>query len=299
MRILATLFVLFFSFSTAGYAKTLTLATWNVDNLTAVAGKAMRSRAPKRTEEDFARLAQYAERLDADVIALQEVASPEAVARLFPPVSYTTLFSGRYDSDMRAPQDIFNALVLRKDSVRLLRQEDLQELAFGSYASGFWTRFGVAALLEVRGHRFWVLNVHLKTGCHNKGLKRPRVPACKTLAKQARVLGQWVAQKLREGTLFVLMGDFNRRINDYGARDHLWQALDPSGSALVRFPAAGEQLCPRHQGENFIDYIITDQQAAAYAVRGSFQEIIYQTTKPSQLRKLSDHCPLRLQLDIP
>ncbi len=299
MRISATLLVLFFYFSATGYAKILTLVTWNVDNLTAVAGKALRSRAPRRTEADFARLAQCAERLYADVIALQEVASPDAVARLFPPERYATLFSGRYDSRMRAPRDIFNALVLRKDSVRLLRREDVRDLALGSYDSGYWTRFGVAALLEVRGLRFWVLNVHLKTGCHNKSLKRPRVRACKTLAAQARTLGRWVARKLREGAPLVLMGDFNRRINDYGVRDHLWQALDPSGSALIRFPSGGKQLCPRHLGEDFIDYIITDRQTAAYVKPGSFQEILYRTTDQSQLRKLSDHCPLRLQLDIP
>ena len=144
MRILTTLLLLIFTFPAMGYGKVLTLATWNLDNFTAVAGQALRSRAPKRTEADFSRLALCAKGLDADVAALQEVASPEAVARLFPPEHYTTIFSGRYGSQMRGQRDIFNALVLKKGSAQLLRQEDLRDLALGSYRSGHWTRFGVA-----------------------------------------------------------------------------------------------------------------------------------------------------------
>ncbi len=229
MRILTTLLLLIFTFPAMGYGKVLTLATWNLDNFTAVAGQALRSRAPKRTEADFSRLALCAKGLDADVAALQEVASPEAVARLFPPEHYTTIFSGRYGSQMRGQRDIFNALVLKKGSAQLLRQEDLRDLALGSYRSGHWTRFGVAVLLEVQGQRLWVLNVHLKTGCHTKGLRRPRMQACKTLAKQTRVLGQWVAEKLDQGIAFVILGDFNRRINTYGAKDHPLAGPGPLG----------------------------------------------------------------------
>lgn len=298
MRILTAVLLIVFSCPALGYGKILTLATWNLDNFTATAGKALQSHAPKRTEADFTRLAQCAARIDADVTALQEVASPDAVARLYPPERYTTLFSSRYTSKMRGQRDIFNALVLKNNSVRLLRQEDLRNLALGSAQNRRWTRFGVAALLEVRGLRIWVLNVHLKAGCNNKSLKRTRGRDCKALVKQGRALGRWITEKLRTGTPFVLMGDFNRRINRYGARDHLWQILDPSGTELVRFPATGKKQCPRHHGENFIDYFLLDRQAAAYAVRDSFEEVLYRTTDKQLLRGLSDHCPLRLNLDL-
>jgi hypothetical protein len=59
------------------------LASWNMEWLDEP------GRGPKpRARNDYVRLAQYATRLGADVIAVQEVASELALALVFPPEKY-------------------------------------------------------------------------------------------------------------------------------------------------------------------------------------------------------------------
>ena len=67
----------------------LKLASWNVAWLTSRTALLPRDRAP-RERGDVARLAEYARRLDADVIALQEVDGPEAAAQLLDPRAYAS-----------------------------------------------------------------------------------------------------------------------------------------------------------------------------------------------------------------
>ena len=79
-------------------AKTsITVATWNINNLHEDAGSAIRPGAPVRQEEDYAILISYRKKLYADIVALQEIGSPQAAARIFPPDEYTILFLLRYN----------------------------------------------------------------------------------------------------------------------------------------------------------------------------------------------------------
>ena len=67
------------------------LATWNIENLRAEPETGLNP----RTLEDYARLAAVAGRLDADVIALQEVENAAAAARVFPAEAYDFFLSRR------------------------------------------------------------------------------------------------------------------------------------------------------------------------------------------------------------
>jgi hypothetical protein len=72
------------------WAQEIKLATWNIAWLTTKpAGHPdLPQNLTIRTEQDFARLRAYAERLAADVIALQEVDGPLAAARVFDATTY-------------------------------------------------------------------------------------------------------------------------------------------------------------------------------------------------------------------
>ena len=80
----------------AGYpvdAATIKDATWNIEHLRAANGAGPNS----RQDVDYERLAGYASRLDADVVALQEVAGAAAAARVLAPADYNLFFSRRND----------------------------------------------------------------------------------------------------------------------------------------------------------------------------------------------------------
>jgi hypothetical protein len=86
--------------STGAHAATIKLATWNRNNLHHVLGEPLRSGAPARSGADYDLLRKYRDRVDADVIALQEVNGPMAAGLVFSPNQYDLYFSARYIDDL-------------------------------------------------------------------------------------------------------------------------------------------------------------------------------------------------------
>ncbi len=77
--------------SAAARAGELKIAAWNIEHLAAADGEGCKP----RTDADYAVLAAYAEALDADVIALQEVQSEAAARRVFPANEYDIVMNGQ------------------------------------------------------------------------------------------------------------------------------------------------------------------------------------------------------------
>ena len=97
MRALILLALMFLALP--AWAQDIKLATWNIAWLTTKpAGHPDLPRdLTTRTEPDFVRLRAYAERLAADVIALQEVDGPLAAARVFDSTAYDFHFPAESD----------------------------------------------------------------------------------------------------------------------------------------------------------------------------------------------------------
>jgi endonuclease/exonuclease/phosphatase family metal-dependent hydrolase len=67
------------------WADPIKIATWNLEHLAERNGEGCRP----RTDADYETLRRYADRLDADIVAFQEVESASAAARVFDPNKYT------------------------------------------------------------------------------------------------------------------------------------------------------------------------------------------------------------------
>src|SRR5437867_4206756 len=90
------LLALFLFLNIPARAAELKIATWNLEWLTdhPAGDRALpRDTKPKRAK-DILLLRHYAERLDADVVAIQEVDSPEIAARVFPSDRYAIHLTG-------------------------------------------------------------------------------------------------------------------------------------------------------------------------------------------------------------
>jgi endonuclease/exonuclease/phosphatase family metal-dependent hydrolase len=285
---------------------TITVATWNINNLHENAGNAVRPGAIVRQEEDYAILNSYRKKLDADIVALQEIGSPQAAARIFPPDEYIILFSSRYNEPVgegRLEGDIFTALAIRK-SIRILKQEEILELQIliPREEKKTWTRRGVAALIDAFGKQFWVLVVHLKSFCHGRNLEHPNNIHCRTLAKQRVALEKWTDRKFNEGLPFMILGDFNRIFDIHGQKDHLWGYVDdhePEGLDLWRLPYRRVTHCPKYEGRYPIDFLVFDDRAWQYVQKESFREIVYTPDHADLGNRLSDHCPISVALSWP
>lgn len=281
--------------ATAAFQGPLRLATWNLRWLGAQPGT---GHLP-RSDADFARLRAYADALDADIVALQEVDGPEAAARVFDPARYALHFSSRA-AEQRT------GFAYRRD-LPAVALPDLRGLAV---AEGM--RHGTELLLALPGGRsLRLLSVHLASGCFDDPLSEvgpgaPAAglggsPACRRLGAQLPILAHWFDARAADAEAAVALGDFNRRFFASAGGDAAWRMLDdgePAGTAL-HSPTSGRRAgCWGGRYPEFIDHMLFNGAAAAWLRPGSFHEQGYAEADARHAEQLSDHCPLRIELTV-
>ena len=267
----------------AGAAE-LKLATWNLDWLTLRQPgdpnlpRDVHFRAPG----DFERLRQYAERLHADVIAVEEVDGTAAAQRVFPPEQYSIHMT--HDDVVQRV-----GVVVRRG----LRYDVNPDVTGVEGDPRLGLRSGADITLRLGAGQLRILAVHLKTGCQDARLTRSARRSCVELREQIPALQAWIRARQSEGVPFVVLGDFNRRMD---GRDQLWSALRRT-APLLR--ATEGHSSPCWGGKSFIDHIIIGGPARAWLVPGSLRVLTYQEDGDDWKSKLSDHCPVSVRLDAP
>ncbi len=255
------------------------LATWNIYWLDVPdKGKS------KRTEQDYVRLRAYANRLDADLVVLQEIAGVEALALVYPEETHTLVCE-----DSSKPQKVCAAL----EKASGLRIEKLPDLAALNVSGGL--RQGLDVMIY-RGDEpvLRVLGVHLKSGCFSDASSGA---SCDKLTKQIPVLEAWAEARGAEGLPFVMMGDFNRR---FSAADSIFQDLDdaePPSSDLMRSIPDGETApCYDEKYPEYIDHVLLSP-ALHGRVKASAQLVYDEKDFGTFRKKISDHCPVYVDLE--
>jgi len=314
----AALIVLLGVAAAPAQAGDLRFATWNIANFWHVPGEYLRPARDGgpgliRLRSDYDGLRAVIGQLGADVIGLQEMASPEAVRALFPEDEWGLVFSGRLADDLAAvpaklqnPQtrDIYTAIVYRRHLAEVIAVERLRGLSVaetGDDGETRYTREGTAAKLRIGGREVWVASLHLKSGCarpndleSHSDPDRPWVErACKLLAAQIPVLERWVDDKIASGEHVILLGDFNRQL-DRGDDDVRADLDDKDPADLFITPHRREILCAAHRPtpQVSVDYIIISESLRGRARLGNPAPSV-----PVISAKISDHCPIWLDID--
>ena len=240
-----------------------------------------------RSNEDIRALRKHVRRLDADVIALQEVDGEQAARLVF--AGYEFCFSSRV-----AVQN--NGFAIRR-GLPFTCGPELTELSLhDDVRRGVELRLFPGTPREIR-----LLSVHLKSGCSRDALNSTR-PNCVQLASQVQVLEHWIETQARANVPFGLLGDFNRDLRREPQGPSLWADLDdgdPPASDLVNTAEGKEfQNCsPAQTFSGYIDYIILGRQLARGLVADSFGRELFRP-KDALRRKLSDHCPVFIRLRV-
>ena len=240
----------------------------------------------ERSATDIAGMVRVAERLDADVVAIEEVDAAEAAAQVFR--KYQFCFTGGHE--------VQNTGFAIRRGLPYRCGPDLMELSLGDQLR----RGATVVLYPGSSQELHLLAVHLKSGCARAPLDSS-ARACERLARQAPALREWIAAQQRAGSRFAVLGDFNRELQSERG-DGLWARLGASGpeTPLVN-TAAGEAFRNCYAGQThtgYIDYILLGTALAPALQRGSFERLTYSPADAWRL-KLSDHCPVavRLRLD--
>ncbi len=249
-------------------------------------------RSLERSGSDFAALRRYAEALDADVIALEEVDGPNAARQLFR--NHEFCFTGSV-----AVQN--NGFAVRR-GIPFRCAADLRGLSLGDSV-----RRGAAVVLYPGTAReIHLLGVHLKSGCARQSLDST-LQACRMLARQLPALEAWIEAQARAGHRFGILGDFNRdllaeqpaatRRPQPGVLAELNDG-DPPGSALSSAAGRGDfRNCARGQRHSgFIDYILLGESLLKRRVPDSVERMVW-TADDAAHRILSDHCPVAVRIE--
>lgn len=266
-------------------ARELKVATWNLDWLTLRPARdaALPEDVTPKGPEDRALLRRYAKVLDADIVAFQEVDGAEAAAEVFPPDRYALFVTG--------DQVVQRVGFAVRRGLRVEQNPDLVGLDVYPDAR-FRLRSGADITVDLPGGRLRLLNVHLKTGCHEARLSTPS-RTCETLRRQVPPLQGWIAQRRAEGVPFVVLGDFNRRMDK---PDDLLFALN-TAAPLLR--ATEGQGSPCWGGGSFIDHILAGGAARGWMQPQTMRVLVYRETDPAMKERLSDHCPVSVRLNLP
>lgn len=257
---------------------TLVLASWNLEWLSSTDRGGTVARSPA----DFARLRKYAERLNADVIAVQEVQSEAALARVFNSERYA--FHVAQDGSAQHTGFVYD----RRLTVQHL--PDYTALNIGDLRSG------AELLVSWSGRPVRLLSVHLKSGCFDEPLGNGA--ECLKLASQIPALERWIDARGEEGVLFAVLGDFNRRLFA-STLEPVWMDLDdgePAESDLFSPTNGAHVQCWKRPNSEFIDHLVLSRTLSRAFVPNSFRELIYDVTDQRHRRTLSDHCPISLVL---
>ncbi len=276
-------------------AATLKISTWNLEWLTLrqAGAPGLPADVRPRRPGDWTALAGYARRLDADVVAFQEVDGKAPAARLFPPASYNLAVTHDRTA-LRVGFAIRRGITFRQNP-------DVTSLVPYRHAR-YPLRSGADVTLMLGGQRLRLLAVHLKAGCWYRDIYS-RKYACRTLARQIPGLRRWIAARDAHGTPFVVLGDFNRVMD---GTDRFHRAMDPffsqrhqglSGKALLRADAGLENPC--WGGGHFTDHVFLGGPARGRLVAHSLRVMVYRQTNPAWKDRLSDHCPVSIQLNVP
>ena len=267
-------------------AETLKIATWNLEWLTLRSREAARLPADVRVRapDDVARLAAYASKLGADIVAFQEVDGPDAAARVFDPRRYAILTIGE-----TVTQRV--GLAVRRD-LAVHRNPDVSALDVEPNAM-FPLRDGLDATVDLPGGRsVRILVVHLKTGCQTDPLAGSTRAQCVLLARQIPVLAAWVRDRARDGVPFLVMGDFNRVLD---ATEELGSAL-AQAAPMTRVTEGYADPC--WDGDAFIDHIFLGGPARGWLLPGSLRVQVFRESGDQWRARLSDHCPVSIKLSF-
>lgn len=266
------------------------------------------------------------------VIAFQEVKSREVVNHVL----------GRFAREFEtcvAPHNAFQTVAFAwKKSVSSERGSCIPnlDLAIAENAQDggatYSVRPGLALELMINGIPVTFLNVHLKSGCANlipgRGFAGRKLtdadPVCQVLNRQIPIIEDWVENVAERSPHFVLLGDFNRKIDEEekagipamevrtdgsdpaspNTRDasgrvksgYLWQELADGFPAMHQVPLnSAEKGCSGNEGLDHI--VISDAiwQTQSLPLRSRKVALV---KNHRQSIKTSDHCPRIVVLEF-
>lgn len=262
-------------------AKELRVAAWNLEHLNENGEEGCIT----RTQADYDNIAATVNKMQFDVVAIQEVKDEAAARRVFSSDEWEIELSKRppmkdlrecWGLPGRYLRHLGTGFAIRK-GISYRRNPDFEVLGLDDDFQRWGTDITLLEGAEVR-----LLSVHLRSGCWGAEQDEDdeRNETCQTLRQQIEKLSEWRDERLSEKVPFLILGDFNRRLAV--TDDWAWSILTSTESSLHLVTASVETQCdPRF--DELIDHIVADSSAAKLVVENS-------TSEGPRIGEHPDHC---------
>ena len=272
----------------------LRIATWNLGNLHAVDGESTykyRRPSVKRLSIDYMRIKCYVRLFDPDILAVQEVDGEEALQRIVDTDVYRIHVSERPKPNILNGKQ--NTGFAYKNGLDVVERPDFVDLDI----SDGDLRYGTRIDLTHKGQTFLLMSVHLKSLCFDNSNSGTD---CDKLFSQVSKLEKWIDDAAAGPNPFIVLGDFNRRVNI--SDDVVWTNLDDSQPANADLTTVTEDMpisCRDNTFTFFIDHIVFDKRGIELVDRSSFRHVTFRQADKPVWDKISDHCPVVVEMWVP
>lgn len=273
--------------------KTLSVATWNVEHLAQPVDTGCRP----RKENELNQLQSYANKIDADIVGLQEVSSEKAVRLLYPDSDWNVFLSERVNSEPYTCRESGFTSTQQKVAYAVRKGIKINEVktlsAFGLDNPGL--RHGLEITLETKFGPMTILNLHLKSGCFVDDYSRADSEACEVFAKQVPVLDQWIEEKEKQNLPYIILGDFNHRLSaPYNRATRTFLSNNDDSVSSLRNRTRDLIGCHPYYPAP-IDHIFVGHMVdAGY----QFDAKVHPFSNMEPDKMLSDHCAVSLKISI-
>ena len=250
----------------------LRIAAWNLEHLDDSGADG----CLPREQADYDAIAAQVKELALDVVAFQEVENEAAAHRVFPRSAWRVEVSSRHPDTPPGPEcwdrpgqhlgHLATGFAIRR-GIAYRRNADVDDLG----AASSFQRWGTDITVTEGGQELRLLSVHLATGCWGEPNDRDPEDAeeCAVLRGQINRLKDWADARRAEGSAFVILGDFNRRLAL--PDDWAWQILSPPNAPLVLSTSDLTTQCdPRYT--SLIDHLVLSGGAAGLLMPDSVHE---------------------------
>lgn len=256
----------------------VTIGTFNMEWL----GDGERDRK-KRIEDDYKMYADIIIKMDADILAVEEIENANAIGKI---LKYLPGYS--YYLTQEGGQQRIGIIFKKGIEAKLISEYSPLEIEPRK------TKPGLLLNMKAGNFDFYIMAVHLKSSSHFDDTEEKQERSLDLREQQALVISKWADSCLRfskERDLIVL-GDFNdtprRKKNNI---------LGPLAEKLV-FLTADLKSC-KYPSAYGIDQIAVSSSALERVNTNSVTVFdLYSFLSDQQLKGLSDHCPVIATFDV-
>jgi len=264
-------------------------------------------RESRRSDFDYQKMRSIFATLSPDIFAFQEVDSIAVLKKVVPESEYRFYLSDRSKKTVESypVSNQYTGFAIRSH-LEVSDPRDLYKLNHKANNKIGKLRYGSYLIVQLDADtQLHLLSIHLKSGCFSKKQQKSN-KHCKQLKRQTNVLADWINQRQEKHQSFMILGDFNHRLNH--PNEWLLSYLNSRlKQPLVNLTAKTKANCwarvrnARGQARfrlyrSLIDHILVSQDIAD---KINNQENVYQLRferEDVMQYQLTDHCPIVAQL---